>query len=506
MTRAAKRAVTTLLALAATALVVPGHPADAADTLLSRGKSATASASLPRYGAALAVDGLTSTRWAGPPGVERVSFTIDLGARARLSRVQLDWATAGHARVYRIDVSDDGRVWRTLYRTSRGDGRIDDVGVTGTGRYVRLYATRSATGWGGYSLREFGVHGTFVGGTVTATPTGRPTGGSSATPSATATASPRPGRTTTPGPTPTASAVPSGTRPTASPTGSPTDSPTASPTASPTGRPSATNTPGTGTPTPGTRDGWTLVWSDEFNDAKGTRPDSRNWNFDTGGEPKWGNNEWQYYTDRKENVSTDGAGNLAITARRERLPGMENCLNGTCDITSGRITTRRKFDQTYGRFEARIKVPDGRGLWPAFWMMGENGRSWPHNGEIDIMEIVGSEPSTVYGTLHGSWSTGTNGLGGHTSLPAGQKFADDFHVFAVEWSPQAIVWMLDGKKYFEVQKSKMPAGKNWIYDHPFYMLLNLAVGGDWPGPPNASTKFPATMLVDYVRVYKKTGE
>jgi len=253
-------------------------------------------------------------------------------------------------------------------------------------------------------------------------------------------------------------------------------------------------------------DEWTLTWQDEFNDPEGTQPSSSNWVYQTGGEPQWGNEEWQYYTDRPENVSTDGQGNLAITALREQLPGMENCLYGTCDITSGRIATKGKFDQAYGRFEANIKVPAGQGMWPAFWMMGNNFDTvgWPNNGEIDIMEIVGNEPGTLYGTVHGPGYSGhVGGLGGSTTLPAGAQFADAFHLFAVEWSPDTIIWTLDGQQYHSFTSSQLPPGTNWVFDHPFYLLLNLTVGGVWPGPPDASTTFPATMLVDYVRVYTK---
>ena len=251
--------------------------------------------------------------------------------------------------------------------------------------------------------------------------------------------------------------------------------------------------------------GWTLTWQDEFNDPQGTRPSSSKWVYDTGGEPQWGNEEWQYYTNRTENVATDGQGNLKISARRERLPGMENCQYGPCDVTSGRITTKGKFNQAYGRFEANIKVPAGKGLWPAFWMMGNNidSAGWPDNGEIDIMEIIGSEPSTLYGTVHGPGYHSENGPGGQTTLPGGAKFADAFHRFSVEWAPNEIIWKLDGQQYLRITPSQLPAGKRWVFDHPFYLLLNLAVGGVWPGSPDASTQFPATLLVDYVRVYTK---
>jgi beta-glucanase (GH16 family) len=252
--------------------------------------------------------------------------------------------------------------------------------------------------------------------------------------------------------------------------------------------------------------GWTLSWQDEFNDPAGTRPSSSRWVFNIGGEPQWGNQEWQHYTDRPQNVSTDGNGNLAITARREKLPGMQNCPYGTCDLTSGRITTKGTFNQAYGRFEARIKIPSGQGLWPAFWMMGNNIDSvgWPNSGEIDIMEVIGREPRTLYGTLHGPGYSGGAGLGGFTTLPAGAPFSDAFHIFAIEWSEDRVVWMVDGRQYFSYARTQLPAGKVWVFDHPFFILLNVAVGGEWPGPPNASTVFPATMLVDYVRAYSAT--
>src|SRR5262249_37448628 len=162
-----------------------------------------------------------------------------------------------------------------------------------------------------------------------------------------------------------------------------------------------------------------------------------------------------YYTNRPQNVSTDGQGNLAITARREQLPGMANCPYGTCDITSGRITTKQKFEQAYGRFEARIKIPAGHGMWPAFWMMGNDfdAVGWPNNGEIDIMEIIGSEPGTLHGTVHGPGYSDAAGPTGTTTLPAGAQFADAFHVFSVEWSPDTIIWKLDGQQYFSFAKS-----------------------------------------------------
>jgi len=265
--------------------------------------------------------------------------------------------------------------------------------------------------------------------------------------------------------------------------------------------PALTTAPAGAYEKPDPRRALAITWQDEFNSPAGTRPSASRWNLETGGEPQWGNEEWQYYTSRKENVSTDGAGNLVIQARKERLAGMENWQYGTCDITSGRITTKAKFEQAYGKFEARIKIPDGAGLWPAFWMMGANidEVDWPNNGEIDIMEIVGNEPYTLYGTVHGPGYHSENGPGGSTT--SSRKWADAFHLYAVEWSPNKVVWTVDGRPFHTVTPADIPAGADWVFDHPFYLLLNLAVGGVWPGPPNSSTRFPAKMLVDYVRVY-----
>jgi beta-glucanase (GH16 family) len=244
-----------------------------------------------------------------------------------------------------------------------------------------------------------------------------------------------------------------------------------------------------------------MTWSDEFDGAAGARPDPKKWTYDLGGEPQWGNQEWQYYTDRPENASLDGNGSLAITARKEKLPGMANCPSGTCDITSARLKTLGKFTQRYGRFEARVRIPGGAGMWPAFWLMGDDidTVSWPACGEIDVMEIVEREPGTVEGTIHGP-KFPASGIGASKTLPGGARFSDAFHTFGIEWTPTSITWLLDGAPYATKTKAQTPS---WVYDHPFFMLLNLAVGGEMPGPPNASTAFPSRMLVDYVRVYQR---
>ncbi|MGI5211446.1 family 16 glycosylhydrolase [Plantactinospora sp. CA-290183] len=238
-----------------------------------------------------------------------------------------------------------------------------------------------------------------------------------------------------------------------------------------------------------------LTWSDEFNGPAGTAPDGNKWKHDIGG-GGWGNNERQYYTNSTSNAAHDGNGNMVITARREN-PANYNCHYGRCEYTSARLLTADKFSQTYGRFEARLKLPRGQGIWPAFWMLG--GMPWPDMGEIDIMENIGREPNRVYGTLHGPGYSGGSAISSSYTLSSG-AFADAFHTFTVDWAPDSITWYVDGNQYAR----KTPAdlnGNRWVYDHPFFMIMNIAVGGNWPGYPDASTTFPQQMLIDYVRVW-----
>jgi beta-glucanase (GH16 family) len=238
-----------------------------------------------------------------------------------------------------------------------------------------------------------------------------------------------------------------------------------------------------------------VTWSDEFNGAGGTSVDGSKWNFDVGG-GGFGNSELEYYTKSTSNVAQDGQGHLAITARKENPAGYQ-CWYGSCTYTSGRILTSGKFTQAYGRFEASIKIPKGQGIWPAFWMLGDGNAGWPTAGEIDIMENIGKLPNTVYGTVHGPGYSGAGGIGGNKTI--GSALGDAFHTYAVDWSPNLIVWTLDGQEYFRITPANIN-GNTWVYNHPFYMILNVAVGGNWPGNPDASTSFPQTMLVDYVRV------
>jgi beta-glucanase (GH16 family) len=234
------------------------------------------------------------------------------------------------------------------------------------------------------------------------------------------------------------------------------------------------------------------VWSDEFDAPEGAPVDPAKWKFDIGN--RWGDNELEYYTDSTRNVAHDGKGNLAITAREEN-PAGHQCQYGSCRYTSGRVLTAGTFEQAYGWFEARIKVPRGQGIWPAFWLLG--GNNWPTEGEIDIMEVLGHEPQALYGTAHGP---GYFGADAPTRKKVSAKpLSDDFHTYAVNWTPGLIVWYLDGQEYFRLTPADLQ-GRKWVFDHPFHMILNVAVGGRWPGSPDRSTVFPQTMLVDYVRV------
>ena len=243
------------------------------------------------------------------------------------------------------------------------------------------------------------------------------------------------------------------------------------------------------------------LFSDEFNGRRTTSIDASKWIAETGG-GGWGNEELQYYTDRTDNVRVDGKGNLEIRAIPVAADDTLDCWYGKCRYTSARLITKGKFQFTYGRAEARIRVPEGDGVWPAFWMLGSDidKVGWPECGEIDIMEFIGREPSTVYGTLHGPGYSGAKGINRSVSLPQSQKVSSGFHVFAVEWEPAQIRWYFDGKLYSTLTSNDIPSGSRWAFDRPHFLILNFAVGGKWPGGPAASTKFPQSMLVDYVRV------
>jgi beta-glucanase (GH16 family) len=252
-----------------------------------------------------------------------------------------------------------------------------------------------------------------------------------------------------------------------------------------------------------------LVWSDEF-DVDGA-PNPEKWSFDIGdgteeGIPGWGNSELQYYTDRTENVTVENDV-LIITARQESFQGS--------GYTSARLTTEGLLEQQYGRFEARIRLPYGQGYWPAFWLLGvpetiivdgeEVLEQWPNIGEIDIMEYLGDEPTSVFGTLHGPFFSGEESITKEYTLER-DRFDTGFHVFGIEWSPEQVNYYVDDVLYQTITKTDVDEETDgegvWVFDRPFYIILNVAVGGQLPGPPTPETVFPQSMIVDYVRVYE----
>ena len=287
-------------------------------------------------------------------------------------------------------------------------------------------------------------------------------------------------------PEPTLTLIPSATSiPTKTPTPSPTSVPTSTAIAVPDEAPIVAY------------DGYQLVWHDEFD---GDAIDPENWTYDIGGWG-WGNGEAQYYTDRPENSRVEN-GLLVIEARFERF---ENSY-----YTSARLKSEGLQEFQYGRIEARTKVPRGAGLWPAFWMLGSNFEStidangvhksnWPFVGEIDIMEYIGREPNLIFGTAHGPGYSGALGLGRWNRQD--YPIADDFHTYAVEWDVDGITWFYDNEPYFTLEPDDV-GDREWVFDHEFFIILNLAVGGQFPGPIALDTKFPTNYYVDYVRVYQ----
>lgn len=243
-------------------------------------------------------------------------------------------------------------------------------------------------------------------------------------------------------------------------------------------------------------EGWELVWSDEFD---GVAIDPSNWTYDIGGWG-WGNGEAQYYTDRPENARVEN-GLLVIEARQERFEEKY--------YTSARLITQGLQAFQYGRIEARMKVPRGGGLWPAFWMLGNDfdrnpddpfDSNWPHAGEVDIMEYVGREPDLIMGTAHGPGYSGAGGLGKWNRQD--YDIADEFHTYAVEWDENEINWFYDGEHYYTLTP-EIVGEREWVFNKEFFLLLNLAVGGQMAGTISLDTEFPANLYVDYVRVYQK---
>lgn len=250
---------------------------------------------------------------------------------------------------------------------------------------------------------------------------------------------------------------------------------------------------------------WNIVWDDEFNQPDGSSPNPAKWTYDTGG-GGYGNNELEYYTSRTNNARIEG-GQLVIEADQETTYSGYN-------YTSARMLTEGKWSWTYGRMEARIKIPRGQGIWPAFWMLGTDidaGVGWPTCGEIDIMENIGkvSDQGTDHGTIHGPQGggdyNGGSGVGRTYTLPGGAALADDFHIYAVEWTTNQIKFYLDTNLFFTATPASLPSGGTWVFSQPQFLILNVAVGGNWPGNPDGTTVFPQQMLVDYVRVYQQTA-
>lgn len=242
-----------------------------------------------------------------------------------------------------------------------------------------------------------------------------------------------------------------------------------------------------------------LVWSDEFDSIN-----TGNWSFETGG-GGWGNSELEYYTNgQNASIQYDGTAgsNVLVLEARKENPANYSCWYGYCQYTSTRMNTSGKKTFKWGRMEARIKLPQTQGIWPAFWMLGSNIGSvgWPTSGEIDIMEHVGYEPNTTHGAIHGPGYSGNTPFTGAFNM--GQVVSAGYHVFAVEWNTNGITWYVDGNQFYSVTRSQVQAYGNWVYDQPFFIILNLAVGGSWPGSPDGSSSFPQRMYVDYVRVYQ----
>ncbi|MEJ5228508.1 MAG: family 16 glycosylhydrolase [Pseudothermotoga sp.] len=246
---------------------------------------------------------------------------------------------------------------------------------------------------------------------------------------------------------------------------------------------------------------WKLIWHQEFDD---TMIDRTVWNFEIGnghvkGIPGWGNAELQYYTYKNAFIEN---GCLVIEAKKEKVSDQF----GRYDYTSARVTTEGKFEIKYGKIEIRAKLPSGKGIWPALWMLGNDvGKvGWPTCGEIDIMEMLGHDTRTVYGTAHGPGYSGGNSIGIAYKLPENiADFSEDFHIFSVEWDEDEIEWYVDGKLYHVLSKDELEElGLNWAFNHPFFLILNVAVGGYWPGYPDETTQFPQRMLTDYIRIYE----
>ncbi|GIE93205.1 discoidin domain-containing protein [Paractinoplanes rishiriensis] len=553
-----------LAGLATAYLVAAGGPADAAEVVVSQNRPATASSSeWAGTPASAAVDGDNGTRWSSAFAASQW-FQVDLGASTAVSRIAINWEAA-YARAFTIQFSLNGTNWTQAYATTTGGGGQQNIPAAGDARYIRINLTQRALELYGYSFWEFQVFS--GGSTPTTPPTTSPGGArllSYNKPAQASTwqndvncnpCSPDKAFDNDPasrwatsstngwvdpgwisvdlGATAQVSQVVLQWDPAFARayqiqvSGDNANWSTIYSTSTGDGLKDVINASGTGryvrmygtarssaygyslwefsvygtggNPTappakpadpvfPATR----LVFSDEFNGASGSKPDGSKWTMDPG-VPQ--NGEVQYYTPNSENASMNGQGQLVIEARRQDYQGRQ--------YTSHRMNTSNKFHVQYGRIEARVRVPKGNGLWPAFWMMGEDflsGRPWPYNGEIDIMEVLGRNTSEAYSTLH---APAYNAGGGYGQKYATVDLSQDYHVWAAEWDSRGIRFFLDGRQVFDASKETVENTRGpWIFDHKFYLILNLAVGGDFPGPIDASTPFPSQMLVDYVRVYQ----
>lgn len=240
--------------------------------------------------------------------------------------------------------------------------------------------------------------------------------------------------------------------------------------------------------------GYTLTWSDEFNSSS---LDNTIWGHQNGdgcpGLCGWGNNELEYYTDRPENLFFQN-GKLIIEARPESFNGK--------NYTSSKILTQGRKPIKFGRIDIRAILPKGKGIWPAFWLMPEKSvfGGWPKSGEIDLMEVVGHEPNKTHGTLHYGPGPGSTQINRNYTLPSG-TFNDEFHVFSLEWKEDQLKWLIDGNVFSTVNKADLGAN-NYPFNEEFFVIMNLAIGGNWPGNPDATTYFPQWLIVDYIRVYQ----
>lgn len=520
-------------------------------------QNATASASTQDLAASNAIDGDPNTRWASAAQTDPSHITIDLGQQYALSSVVIDWEAA-NADTYQILGSNDGSQWTTLATETGGTfgDRTDTINVAGDFRYVRMNGiSRSAGNEWGYSIWELEIYGQG-GGTGSAQTlqaedyinaydtTAGNTGGAYRSGDVDIEASTDDGGGYNVGwieagewleytinldaDTYTVSSrVASdigGGQFTIDLNGSEivgtqnvdntggwqswttlTSWPIALPAGQHTVRVKVQSgdfnlnwlrfEPGSG----GTDPDPQPVWSDEFDTI-----DSNNWTFETGGWG-WGNQELQYYTGGDNafiQYDPDVDSNVLVLEARQENPQGYDCWYGYCSYTSTRMISKGKQEFQYGRMEARIKLPQTQGIWPAFWMMGNDFDQvgWPNNGEIDIMEHVGFEPNLTHGALHGPGYSGDTPINGTHDL--GESADANYHVYAVEWDENGIDWYVDDVNFYSVSRTQVEQYGNWVYDHPFFFLLNIAVGGSWPGEPDGTSQFPQRMYVDYVRVYQ----